>query len=458
MATRKGIRTASPPDARIPEGPGGGTGDGAGVRTTGRFLVIFKEDAAQDRSRISSTLENVAGIKRMATSADYEGGAVSAEDMAKGEAVQLTHLGVVVMSGEDAMQALAASASSASSPILRVEPEYIAYPSRLPDEAASLRYARGYRDGVNDLYDQLLSEAASLEQEAGISAVFQDNAQFTWGLQATGVSTSSRNGQGIRVAVLDTGLDLQHPDFMDRTIESRSFVTGIPTAQDIHGHGTHCVGTACGPQRPATGVRRYGVAFGSQIFVAKVFNNDSLPGAATGDVLAALEWAITNGCRVVSMSFGIRMNQKVEQYEEPIRRALNAGTLVVAAAGNNASRPGNPGFVEPPANADAAMAVAAVDRQLGIAGFSARSSQLTGVGGIVNIAGPGVGVFSSVPGGHDVFMGTSMATPHVAGIAALWAQATGESGPALWSRLLQTARPLSLPSVDVGSGLVQAPQ
>jgi subtilisin family serine protease len=83
---------------------------------------------------------------------------------------------------------------------------------------------------------------------------------------------------------------------------------------------------------------------------------------------------------------------------------------------------------------------------------------VTGVGGIVNIAGPGVAVFSSVPGGHRFFNGTSMATPHVAGIAALLAQATGESGVALWNRLIQTARPLSLPSTDVGTGLVQAPQ
>jgi subtilisin family serine protease len=136
--------------------------------------------------------------------------------------------------------------------------------------------------------------------------------------------------------------------------------------------------------------------------------------------------------------------------------------LIVAAAGNNANRAaGNFGFVGPPANADAAFAVGATDPAGGLPNFTARSSVVTGVGGKVNIAAPGVRVFSSVPQIHNVhgFMnGTSMATPHVAGIAALWAEATGETGARLWARLDQSAKPLAAPGVDVGAGLVQAPQ
>ena len=455
MANNMGARVASESDA------------GTGVETTGRFVIVFKEEAA-DAATIRTTLSEAAGLTNLTTSADYEGGAISAEDLAESEVALFEKLGVVVVSGEEAVQALAASASDVDSPILAIEPEYIAYLSNPLAGELPLEYLRGYRDAVNQLYDQLAGRGTAAEA-AEVLAALRDNAQFTWGLQATRVSTSRHNGQGIKVAVLDTGLDLQHPDFRGRAIVSQPF-TGVPV-QDVHGHGTHCVGTACGPQRPASGVRRYGVAFGAQIFVGKVFNNAPRPQAPTGSVIAGIEWAVTNGCRVVSLSLGAPINQKIMQYEVPIQRALNAGTLVVAAAGNNANRLGLPGFdpnrpptdgfVEPPANADAALAVAAVDSQLWIAVFSGRSSQVTGEGGKVNITGPGVDVFSSVPvarGGHALFNGTSMATPHVAGIAALWAQATGESGAALWNRLVRTARPLSLPSVDVGTGLVQAPQ
>ncbi len=432
----------------------------SGEETTGRYIIIFKEEAAA-ASKISATLNKVAGLRNIAATADYGEEGISAKDLQESDSVLFDKLGIALVSGEEAMQSLAMSASDADSPIQAIEPEYIA---RLSAPSAVLDlpvdYLRGYKDAVNQLYDRLTIGPNGTDTEtAEIAAALQDTAQFTWGLQATRVHTSRFSGQGIKVAVLDTGFDLQHPDFIGRAIVHKTF-SGFPV-QDVNGHGTHCVGTACGPQRPATGVRRYGVAFRSQIFVGKVFNNDPRPGAATGNVIAGIEWAITKGCKIVSLSLGARINQKIMQYEVPIQRALNAGTLVVAAAGNNASRPANFGFVEPPANADAAMAVAAIDNQLRIASFSARSSLVTGVGGKVNITAPGVSVFSSVPianGKHAFFNGTSMATPHVAGIAALLAQSTGFSGAALWNRLLQTARPLNLPSTDVGAGLAQAPQ
>jgi subtilisin family serine protease len=288
-----------------------------------------------------------------------------------------------------------------------------------------------------------------------VAARFADTPQFTWGLQATGVSTSSRSGQGMSVAVLDTGLDLGHPDVAGRSITAQSFVPGEPP-QDGHGHGTHCVGTSCGPASPS-GTRRYGIAHESNIFVGKVLSNQ---GSGTdSNILAGMSWAIANGCRVISMSLGADIRTVSQAYETVGRRALNAGTLIVAAAGNNAKRKfGDPGFVGIPANSPSIMAVAAVDSGLDIAVFSARSTSVAG--GQIDIAGPGVAVYSSwpMPKQYNTISGTSMATPHVAGIAALWSQATGATGAALWSTVVQAARRLSLPSVDVGAGLVQAPQ
>ena len=120
-------------------------------------------------------------------------------------------------------------------------------------------------------------------------ATFLDNAQSTWGLQATKTSTSSRSGQGIKVAIFDTGMDFQHPDFKGRNIVSQSFVSGV-TADDIFGHGTHCIGTACGPQRPASGVRRYGVAMSPRSSQGRYSITASLGRGPTGAVIAGLEW------------------------------------------------------------------------------------------------------------------------------------------------------------------------
>lgn len=460
---RRSIRRSSPRDEVSTLAPLASTTVGAvpttgesraPLETSGRFIVVLKSDGAAQAKRVRSTLNQVAGLTSVVATSDFQDGAISAADAASAGAVHYESLGIVVVRGDESAQALASSASADDSDILAIEPEYLAYVSQ---DLNIETYLRGYRDAVSHLYDRIgTAESAAAAQADVAAAAFQDSEQFTWGLQAIGVPTTRFTGRGIKVAILDTGFDLQHPDFRGRAITSKAFA-GVPV-QDVFGHGTHCVGTACGPQRPASGVRRYGVASGADIFVGKVFNNAARPAAATGDVIAGIEWAVTNGCRVVSLSLGVPINQKLLQYETPLRRALQAGTLVVAAAGNNADRPTTAGFVEPPANADAAMAVAAVDRHLRIARFSARSSQVTGTGGIVNIAAPGVAVFSSLPGRHGLLDGTSMATPHVAGLAALWAEATGDKGAALWQRVLGSVRPLNIPSIDVGGGLAQAPR
>jgi subtilisin family serine protease len=277
-------------------------------------------------------------------------------------------------------------------------------------------------------------------------------------MQATKVVNCCRSGAKIRVAVLDTGFDLEHPDFAGRTIQSRSFVPG-EEAQDGHGHGTHCIGTALGRKCPPAGRPRYGVAHSAEIYAGKVLSNAG-SGSDTG-ILAGIEWAIANKCAVVSMSLGAptRPGQPFSQvYERVALRAQAMGTLIVAAAGNDSSRPGLTSPVSHPANCPSIMAVAALDPALAVASFSNRG--INPDGGQVDIAAPGVNVFSSwpMPTRYRRLQGTSMATPHVAGIAALYADADRSArGAALWRALVGGARRLPLPATDVGAGLVQAP-
>ena len=211
---------------------------------------------------------------------------------------------------------------------------------------------------------------------------------------------------------------------------------------------------SCGPKAPATQCR-YGVASGASIYVGKVLSNAG--SGSDANILAAMEWAIANGCAVISMSLGADVATPVAAYEAVGRRALAAGTLVIAAAGNNARRPGDPGFVGSPANSPSILAVGALAPDLRMAPFSARATPVDG--GSIDIAAPGLDVYSSwpMPTRYHIISGTSMATPHVAGIAALYAQSTGKRGRDLWKALIAGTQGLALPVEDVGAGLATAP-
>jgi subtilisin family serine protease len=329
------------------------------------------------------------------------------------------------------------------SAILAIEPERIFYAI---EEGLSPEYLRGYRDAVDNLYQKATTEDIETIQKE----CFADDTQFTWGLKATKVDKSLLTGSGIKVAVLDTGMDLLHPDFAGRSIVSQSFVPG-ESVQDNNSHGTHCIGTACG-FKDLNG-RRYGVAHQSTIYVGKVLNNSG--SGNTGWIIAGMEWAIANGCQVISMSLGSTTRTPSTAYETVGRRALQNGCLIVAAAGNNGA---SGGTVGQPANSPSIMAVGALDKCLAVANFSAKAGKSPGAK--VDIAAPGVEIYSSVPMQQEryaAYNGTSMATPHVAGIAALYAESTGKRGSQLWQLLTSRTLPLPLPSASVGSGLVQAP-
>ncbi len=289
--------------------------------------------------------------------------------------------------------------------------------------------------------------------------MYADTSRRTWGVAAVQAEMSGLTGRGIKIAVLDTGFDLGHPDFAGRHIEARSFVPNEDVV-DRQGHGTHCAGTIAGPGRSDRERPRYGVAPDVHLHVGKVLDNRG--SGAESWILLGIEWAIASGCQVISMSLG-RPTGPGEApdplYERAGRRAWNNDCLIVAAAGNESSRQFR--YIAPvgaPANCKTIMAVAAIDQQLDVAEFSCGG--VNSGGGEIDVAAPGVGVFSSfpMPQRYRKLAGTSMACPHVAGLAALWAESDSTlRGARLMDALKSTAMPLNLPSRDVGHGLATAP-
>ncbi|HEX6364051.1 MAG TPA: S8 family serine peptidase [Albitalea sp.] len=396
---------------------------------TGRYVMTFKEGALDDAVKGMAAQ----GL-RVADARDFENQAMAIEDVGDADSMVFPEVGAMVITGE-AFQERGMSAQAeiaADSPVEAIEPEYFAFA-----DGASEQYLQGFMRAAETIARDLgryPPEPEEEELEAQVLGV-------TWGLARCKVPPSVRSGAGIRVAVLDTGMDIAHPDFAGRLVTAQSFV-GQPV-QDLHSHGTHCIGTACGPKAPPGTTPRYGIGFKTHIFVGKVLTNSG--SGTTASVLAGMNWAIANRCAVISMSLGSQSPVQ-SAYTAAGQAALNRGCLIVAAAGNIGRATGAP------ANSPTIMAVASLDPTLAPSSFSNF--------GKIEIAAPGRDVFSSVPRPtrYGVKTGTSMATPHVAGCAALWAETSPAlRGQALWSRLLATARPLPHPPARVGKGLVQAP-
>lgn len=422
-----------------------------GDERTGRYLLAYPPG---ESTALTAALRDQAGLRTVAASADLDrslGAAV--EDLP--EVLLFPRLSAAVVAA-DADRLAAVSRACGGLAVCGPEPERWVHPvADLPPLDETTRsYLRGYRDGVAAVADRLLSGEPPGRTDT------PDDGGLTWGLQVLGVAASSRTGRGVRVAVLDTGLDTEHPDLGGRAAEAASFVPGAGT-DDALGHGTHCAGTLCGPVTPQ-GPTRYGVAPDVELYVGKVLGDDGR--GREGDVLAGIDWAVGRGCRIVSMSLGSRAvpGEPFSEVFEQVAAGLAAstpGTVLVAAAGNDSAR--SRGLVAPvgrPASCPTVVAVAAVDRELAVADFSNAGAQPGA--GQVDVAAPGVAVLSAYPepdGPYALLDGTSMAAPHVSGVLALLAETCPQAGVAeLVGRLTRTARRLPAPSVDVGAGLVQA--
>lgn len=436
---------------------------------TGRYLLVGRPD---DAGAATKAMKRTAGLE-VASSLDFDEQEPQL-DLAGADGIFLNEIGVTVLSEDADPEAIGRAVGLASfaeglpgemeGPI--AEPEQ--YVFALED---SLDYVRGFRDAANALADRLLADGDGAGNGTDTEAIVNPRIPIiatppaTWGLKATRVVRpplafvrQPYTGKGIRVAVLDTGMDLGHRDFAGRTIRSASFVPNEAVA-DRHSHGTHCIGTACGPRVPVDpNVVRYGIAYEAEIWAGKVLSNAG--SGQDGWILAGINWAVANGCQVISMSLGapvaVGSPGYPAAYEAAARAALNKGCLIVAAAGNDSSQGLRP--VSRPANCPSVMAVGAVGENLVRASFS--NVGMHAPHGNVDIAAPGVGTLSSVPGGgYGTKSGTSMATPHVAGIAALYAQSNKNlRGAALWQALVSKVQALpGQPATHVGAGLAQAP-
>ena len=240
-----------------------------------------------------------------------------------------------------------------------------------------------------------------------------DNA---WGVNRIGaglVHDASITGENINIAILDTGLDWTHSDLYQRMAGGYNFVAGNYNPFDDNGHGTHVAGTIAAVDNDAGVV---GVAPNAKLWILKVI--DSNGSGSYFDIIAALDWATGNNiwgvvCQITNNSYS-SAGYPGSMVEMAFELAYSGwGQLHIAAAGNSGVKPGIGDNVEYPARFSSVLAVAATDQNDIRGHFSS-------TGPDVELAAPGVDIMSTVPGeGYEVWSGTSMASPHVAGTAAL---------------------------------------
>ncbi|MFD4636085.1 S8 family serine peptidase [Lentzea sp. NPDC058436] len=269
---------------------------------------------------------------------------------------------------------------------------------------------------------------------------------------------AGHTGKNTKVAVLDTGIEPTHPDLTGAVIEARDFTGSASGTVDKHGHGTHVASIVTG-EHPTY----RGVAPDTRLLVGKVLN-DAGSGTESG-IIAGMEWAASSGAQVINMSLG---SDAPSDGTDPLSQAVNrltaqTGALFVIASGNSGRTPGSP------AAADAALTVGAVDHADALADFSSRGPRLRDNAVKPDITAPGVDVVAALakdslisrlepPVGQDhvALSGTSMATPHVAGAAAILAgQHPDWKAPQLKAALMGTAKPNpALTTFEQGAGRV----
>ncbi|MFF9284568.1 S8 family serine peptidase [Streptomyces griseosporeus] len=305
----------------------------------------------------------------------------------------------------------------------------------------------------------------AVTRQAGVAKVWLD-ARVTADMAESNAQIGTRaawdaglTGKGVTVAVLDTGVDLAHPDLAGRVTATRSFVEGQEVT-DRNGHGTHVTSTVGGSGAASDGAER-GVAPGATLAVGKVLSDQG--SGSESQIIAGMEWAAREvRARVISMSLG---STEPSDGTDPMATAVNTlsaetGALFVVAAGNT----GTPSSIGSPGAADAALTVGAVDSADRAAWFTSAGPRSGDNALKPDLAAPGVGILAArsglTPGSgpYTSMDGTSMAAPHVAGVAALLAEEHPDwTGARLKDALMSTSKQLDAPAYQLGAGRVSAP-
>lgn len=267
---------------------------------------------------------------------------------------------------------------------------------------------------------------------------------------------SGYTGKGVKVAVLDTGIDPNHPDLANQIDEAKSFVPE-ETVDDGNGHGTHVASTVLGTGAASEGKNK-GVAPEARLLVGKVLNNKG--SGMESWIIDGMEWAADNA-KIVSMSLGGGPSDGTDPMAQAVNRlSEETGALFVIAAGNA----GYEGAVGTPGTADAALTIGAVDKADKIASFTSKGPRYGDMGLKPDLSAPGVGIvaarsgLTSGSGSYKSLSGTSMATPHVAGAAAILLQKNPNwNGTQLKEALMSTSKKLNYSPYHIGSGRLDVP-
>ena len=253
---------------------------------------------------------------------------------------------------------------------------------------------------------------------------------------------STTTADTVKVAIIDTGVDLDHPDLAANIKGGVNTIDALQSADDDNGHGSHVTGTVAALNN-TFGVVGVGPAI--DIYAVKALN--STGGGFLSDVIEGLQWSVDNNIKVVNMSLGLTVD--VIAFHNTIIAAQNAGITIVAAAGNSGPADNT---VYYPAKYPEVVAVAAINQSNGQSAYSSRGPE-------IDLAAPGDSIYSTVRGGsYATYTGTSMSSPHVAGAAALVLATHPSLTPAQVQAHLQSTaeRLLNLSTNQQGSGLVDA--